>query len=48
MADFFARTWVLWYAFAAVIIMRWFHVAASSDVEPDVQRADAANAGKAA
>jgi hypothetical protein len=50
MAAFFAKTWFLWYAFTVVIIMRWFHVAAS-DVESDVQiphPADAANAGEAA
>jgi len=34
MAAFFAKTWFLWYAFAVVIIMRWFHVAAS-DAAPD-------------
>jgi hypothetical protein len=50
MVAFFAKTWFLWYAFAVVIIMRWFHVTAS-DVASDVRthhRADATNAGKAA
>ena len=35
MAAFFAKTWFLWYAFAVVIIMRWFHVA-GWDAEADV------------
>lgn len=51
MAAFFAKTWFLWYAIAVVIIMRWFHVAASDkEPEPDVQihdRAGAPNAEKA-
>jgi hypothetical protein len=50
MAAFFAKTWFLWYAVAALIIMRWFHVT-SSDVESDVQvlhRVDGTDAGKAA
>jgi hypothetical protein len=31
MAVFFAKTWFLWWAFAIVIITRWFHVAAADD-----------------
>jgi hypothetical protein len=28
MVTFFTKTWFLWYAFAVVVITRWFHVAA--------------------
>jgi hypothetical protein len=35
MAAFFAKTWFLWYAFAVVIIMRWFHVAALDSESDD-------------
>jgi hypothetical protein len=50
MVALFAKTWFFWYAFAVVIIMRWFHVAAS-DVESDIQvpdRTSATTAEKAA
>jgi hypothetical protein len=50
MAVFFAKTWFLWYAFAVVVIMRWFHVAAP-DVETEVpapQRGDVTHAEKIA
>jgi len=36
MAAFFAKTWFLWYAFAVMIITRWFHVAAG-DIESEFQ-----------
>ena len=36
MAAFFAKTWFLWYAFAVMVITRWFHVAAG-DVESELQ-----------
>jgi hypothetical protein len=41
MAAFFAKTWGLWYAFAVILIMRWFRVAAG-DVqwETQIHRAD--------
>jgi hypothetical protein len=35
MATFFTKTWFLWYAFAVVVIMRWFHVA-GGDAESEV------------
>jgi len=35
MAAFFAKTWFLWYTFAVLFIMRWFHVTAR-DVESEV------------
>jgi hypothetical protein len=31
MAVLFAKTWFLWWAFAVVIITRWFSVAADDD-----------------
>ena len=30
MTEFFEKTWFVWWVFACVVILRWFHVISSS------------------
>lgn len=38
MAEFLEKTWFVWWTFAALVILRWFHVISSSrDPEGELQ-----------
>jgi hypothetical protein len=41
MAEFLEKTWFVWWTFAALVILRWFHVISSSrDPEGELQRGE--------
>jgi hypothetical protein len=39
MAEFFEKTWFLWWVVASVVIARWFHVAAD-DIADEISVPD--------
>jgi hypothetical protein len=49
MIGFIEKTWFLWWVFASLVILRWFHVVRSSETtEPELDREETENKSAAA